>query len=200
MLETVVTDVAQQFLQSWDFHDARTAERFERIIGEETVAGVATDFSMHIVRGKPRKAHGASLYAPHAGAKGVFFPYRARDDLLKMHLYFVEEMFGQVAAVETHGLVRIVSVVVVPVEQSAWRFRRELQRMHGKHPAHIHFAGAREQRIAHHAHHCARHNTKIFFERGPALHRGAPSSVIYKVATTGVIHFSCGTAGPKVWR
>ena len=79
MLETVVTDVAQQFLQSWDFHDARAAERFEWIIGEATAAGVAADFSMHIVGGKPRKAHAASLYAPHAGAKGVFFPYRARD-------------------------------------------------------------------------------------------------------------------------
>src|SRR5258708_28071365 len=42
-----------------------------------------------------------------------------------MHLYFVEEMFGQVAGVETHGLVGIVPVVV-PVEQSAWRFRPEL--------------------------------------------------------------------------
>jgi hypothetical protein len=77
VLETVVTDVAQQFLQSWDFHDAHGAERFEWIVSEATAAGVAADFSMHIVRGKPRKARAASLYPPHAGAKGVLLPYRA---------------------------------------------------------------------------------------------------------------------------
>jgi hypothetical protein len=64
MLETVVTDAAQQFLQPWDFHDARAAERFGWMVSEATTARVAADFSMHIVRGKLRKAHGASLARP----------------------------------------------------------------------------------------------------------------------------------------
>ena len=79
-------------------------------------------------------------------------------------------MLGQVGAVEAHRLVGISSVIIVPVEQRRRRFRRQSQSMHAEHAADIHFAGARKQAVAHHAHHRARHDAEILFDRSPALH------------------------------
>jgi hypothetical protein len=71
---------------------------------------------------------------------------------------------------EADRLVGIVAVVVVPVEQRAGRFRGQLQGVHADHAADIHFAGARHQVVAHHAHHRAGHHAEVLFERRPALH------------------------------
>ena len=109
-------------------------------------------------------------------------------------------MLRQIAAVEAHGLVRIVAVVVVPVEQRARRSRSQRQHVHAEHAAHIHLARARQQRIAHHAHDRARHDAEILFQRRPALHRTdrarplsssthpstAPSFAIFSSAACGI--------------
>ena len=80
-------------------------------------------------------------------------------------------MLRQIRAVEANRLVRIGSVIIVPIEQRRRRAGCELQCVHAEHTADIDLAGARQQFIAHHAHHRAWHHTQIFFDRSPALHR-----------------------------
>ena len=72
---------------------------------------------------------------------------------------------------EAHRLVRIVAVIVVPVEQRARRLRGQLQRVHAHHAAPHPLRRRWNQVLAHHAHHRARHHAEIFFQRSPALHR-----------------------------
>lgn len=93
VFEALLADVAQKLLQIRDFDDASAAESFERIVGEASAADVAADSSVGIVGGKPRKTHGAGLDASHAGAKRIVLAYRARNDLLKIHLHIFEKMF-----------------------------------------------------------------------------------------------------------
>ena len=111
------------------------------------------------------------LDAAHAGAEGVLLADGSGDDGLKIHDDVAEEMLRQVGAVEADGLVRVVAVVVVPVEQRARCFRSECQRVHAQGPDDIHFTGAENQVLAHHAHNRAGHHAEVFFERGPALDR-----------------------------
>src|SRR4029077_7399125 len=106
----------KKLLQSGDLHHARTAERLEGIVRKSSAPGIAADFSVDIVSGKPRKAHGTGLDTSNARAKRIRAATRACNYLLEIHLHFFEKVFWQVAAMETHGLVGIVSVIVVPVE------------------------------------------------------------------------------------
>ena len=78
-------------------------------------------------------------------------------------------MLGKIAAVKTDGLVGIIRVVVIPVEQRTGSFGSQLQCVHTHHSGDIDFAGAGHPFVAHHAHHRAGHDSEVFFERSPAL-------------------------------
>ena len=169
VLEAVFADVAQQALQVGDADYAGAAEGVERIVGEFAFADVAADLAFAVVGGEAGEAHGPGFDQAHAGAVSVFAAHGAGDDLLEIHLDGFEEMLGQIAAVEADGLIGIVAVVVVPIEQGAGSFGCELQRVHADDAGDIHFAGARHQVLAHHAHDGAGNDAEVFFERGPAL-------------------------------
>ena len=153
-----------------NLHHAGAAERRQRIVGELALADVAIDGAFQIVGGEAREAHRAGLHQAFAGAVGVLAADGAGDDLLEIHLDALEEVLRQVAAVEADGLVGIVAVVVVPVEQGAGSFAGQLQGVHADHAADIDFAGARHQVLAHHAHDGAGHHAEELLERGPALY------------------------------
>src|SRR5690348_3119954 len=123
VLEPLLANVAQQMLHSRNFNDACAAEGFERIVRELPIPHIAAYFPGVIVGGKAGVAHGAGFHAAYAGAEGIFFPHGASDDRLKIHVHVGEEMLGQVAAVETDGLIRIATVVVIPIEQRTRRAR-----------------------------------------------------------------------------
>lgn len=63
MLEAVLADVTEKFLEMRDFYHAGAAEGFERIVGEFALADVAGTFSGEIVGGEARETHGAALDA-----------------------------------------------------------------------------------------------------------------------------------------
>ncbi len=86
--------------------------------------------------------------------------HRARNDFLEVHLHRAEKVLGEVGAMEADGLVRIVTVVIVPVEQCRRRLASQWQRIHAEHAADVHFAGARHQFVAHHAHDGAGHDAE----------------------------------------
>src|SRR5579863_8149710 len=106
MFETVLADIAQQFLHSGNTHHARAAEGLERIARELAFTHITADGSPAVVGRETRVAHGAALHAAHAGAKSIFPPNCARDDLLEVHFDILEEMLRQIAAMEADGLVR----------------------------------------------------------------------------------------------
>ena len=93
VFESSFADVVKEVLRTRDFDDARAAKGFKGIVSESSAAGVTADSAVHVVGRKPSETHGAGLDAPRAGAKGIFLAYRARDDLLKIHLHISEEMF-----------------------------------------------------------------------------------------------------------
>ncbi len=160
----------EQLLQLRNLRHARAAEGFERIVGEAARARVAANHAAPIVGGVARKAHRARLHAAHAGAEGVFLAHRAGNDLLVIHPHIFEEVLGQVGAVEADALVGMAAVVVVPVEQRRRCPAGQRQHIHAQRAGHVHFAGRRNQVVAHHAHDGAGHHAEELFHRGPALH------------------------------
>ena len=83
---------------------------------------------------------------------GVLLADGARDDELVVHLHaFVEEVLGQVGAVEADGLVGVVAVVVVPVEQRGGRLAGERERVHAERAEDVDLAGGGDEVLAHHA-------------------------------------------------
>src|ERR1051326_518679 len=130
MLETLLANIAQQFLKLGDAHNARAAEGLQRIIGNLAFADITANDPFAVARRETRETHRTRLHQPDAGPVGILLAHRAGDDLLKIHLHAAEEMLGKVAAVEADSLVRILAVIIVPIEQSAGSLRSKLQCMH----------------------------------------------------------------------
>jgi hypothetical protein len=141
MLESLAADVLQQLLQLGNLGHARAAEGGQRIVGELARSDIAADYTATIVGRVARIAHRAALDAAHAGAEGVFLAHGAGNDLLEVHLDFVEEVLGQVGAVEADALIGMAAVVVVPVEQRGRRAGGQRQHVHAERAGYIHFAG-----------------------------------------------------------
>src|SRR5947208_12296893 len=180
MFEPAFADVAEQLLQWTTMHDAGAAKGLERIVGKISFADVAANFSFTIVGRDADKTHRTGLDSAHAGAKSVFLADSTGDDLLKVHAHILEKVLGKIAAVKTDSFVGIVCVIVIPVEQRAGSLGSQAQRVHANYADNIDFAGAGHAFVAHHAHHGAGDDTKIFFQRSPALN-GADDHV-------GVLH------------
>src|SRR5207302_9881236 len=83
---------------------------------------------------------------------------------------FFKEAHGQVTAMEADALVRILAVIIIPVEQRAWRSRSECQSVHAQCATDVQFAGAGHEVVAHRAHDGARYDTKEFLQCRPALY------------------------------
>jgi hypothetical protein len=82
--------------------------------------------------------------------------------------------------VEDNAFVRVVAVVVVPVEQRRRLLRRCLQDVHAEQPRNVGFARARQERFGHHAHQRAGHDPVELLEGGPALDgRGAERLLVH---------------------
>src|SRR6266850_3020512 len=159
VFKAVFADVVEQFLHVRNLDDPGSAKCFQRVVGEAPVSDIAAYLARKIVGGKTREGHGSGLHTPDARAKSVLFTDSSSNDGLEIHLHILEKMLGQVAAVKTNRFVGIAAVIVVPVEERTWRARGQLQNVHAEHTAHIHFAGAGEQRVTHHAHYRARYDS-----------------------------------------
>src|SRR5216684_3349561 len=161
MFEPAFTNKAKKFLQVGNVHDTGAAKSLERIIGEGSFADIAADFSFTIIRRDAGKAHRTGFNSSHARSKRVLLTHCSGDDLLEIHAYILEEMLRKIAAVKTDGLVGIIGVVVIPVEQRTGSFGSQLQRVHAHNAGNIDFAGAGHALVAHHAHHRAGHDSGI---------------------------------------
>ncbi len=73
---------------------------------------------------------------------------------------------------EEHALIGVFAVVVVPIHQSGRFFRRHGEGIHGNRAGYVHFAGGRQQFVAHHAHQRAGVDAQILLNGIPALQRG----------------------------
>src|SRR5580704_487969 len=116
MFETLMTDELEQPLQLRNLRHARAAEGLEGIVGELAWPGIAANDAAAIVGGVPCKGHRSGFHFAHAGAESVLLTHGAGNDLLVVHPDILEEMFGQVGAMEADALVGIAAVIVVPVE------------------------------------------------------------------------------------
>jgi hypothetical protein len=92
---------------------------FERVVGELAFAHIAANGAVAIVGREARETHRTRLHAAHARSVSVLAAHRAGDDLLEVHAAFLEEVLGEIAAMEADGLVRVFAVIVVPIEQGA---------------------------------------------------------------------------------
>src|SRR5208283_6234007 len=100
MLESVLANVMQQFLQPGNLHNAHAAKSIQRIVGEVALTDIAANHSRGIVGREARKAHGTSLHPAHDRTECVVLAHRPGNDLLKIHAEVLEEMLGQVAAMK----------------------------------------------------------------------------------------------------
>src|ERR1035441_5608911 len=99
--------------------------------GERALADVTANGAAEVVGGEAGEAHGAGLDGAVQRAVGILLAHRTRDDELVVHLHtFLEEVFGQVGTVEADGLVGVVAVVVVPVENGGGRLAGQGERVH----------------------------------------------------------------------
>src|SRR5271154_4280288 len=113
MLKSVLADVMQQLLQLVNLDHANSAESIQRIVGKRALAYIPANHASGVVGREARKAHRPRLHSADHRSERVVLAHGSGDDLLEIHAHILEEMLGQVAAMEADGLVRIVSIVIV---------------------------------------------------------------------------------------
>src|ERR1700761_523286 len=85
MFKALLADEAKQFLEPWNSGYPGASEGFEWIVGEFSLAYIASDLAVEVVGGESDVGHGAGFDAADAGAKGVLLAYRSGDDRLEVH-------------------------------------------------------------------------------------------------------------------
>ena len=98
--------------------------------------------------------------------------------------------------------VRVVAVIVVPVDDGAGCSGREGEDVHGDHPHHVRLAGAGQQIVGHHAHQRTGHHPEKFFHRRPTLNRGSRQLVgrhpiVHHGAELGHLQERCRRNAPR---
>ena len=156
-------------MQASSPHHPVAAETLGSVVRRFALADVSAHATVQVVGRGAAERDGASLQFAHDRAKRILLAHRPGDDLLEVHFEIFEEILGQVRAVEDHTLIRIVAVVVVPIDDGAGRAGGELQDVHADHADHVGLAGAGQEAVGHHAHQRARNDAKKFLHGRPAL-------------------------------
>src|SRR5882762_5939139 len=130
MLESALTDVAQQLLHVWYLDHPGATEGVQRIVGEPSLAQVPAHRAGGIFGRKAGEAHCLRLDETDTGSECVLLTHRAGNDFLKIDHHRAEEVLGKVRAVEADRLVRVRSVIVIPVEKGRGSSRSKSQSVH----------------------------------------------------------------------
>src|ERR1700730_8678868 len=109
-----------ELLETGNFDYGSTAERIQRIIDEFTIADIGTDYTIAVIGGNSGITKGTSRSTAGDCAIGVFCSQRSRQNFGICHLDVREKTLGPVTTVKQDTLVRVIAVVVVPIDQSAW--------------------------------------------------------------------------------
>jgi len=117
MLETTAADEAHQSLQIRHFDDGAIAESLDRIVRELAFADVGGDAAVAIVGGDATERDRPAGCAAGKRAPGVLLTERGAEDRRRADLDVRQKRLRPVPAVEEHALVRVVAVVVVPVDE-----------------------------------------------------------------------------------
>jgi hypothetical protein len=89
---------------------------------------------MEIVSGHSAKSERAALEPPNSLSESILFPNPSGDDLVEIHPELCKKVLRQVRTLENDGLVRVVTVVVVPIHDGARRPGSELKDVHATIP------------------------------------------------------------------
>src|SRR6202451_3885568 len=125
MLKSVLANIVEKFLQMRNLHHAHSAKGIQSVAGKFTFPHITANPPRRVIGGEARVTHRSGLHAAYHGAECIFLAHGPGNDLLKIHWEVLEKMLRQIAAMETHSLVGIVAVIVIPVEQGAGSLRRQ---------------------------------------------------------------------------
>ena len=116
MLKTLAANIAHQSLQILDFHHRPAAESIQRIIHKLPVAHIAANDSMAVIRGDSRIAKGTLRSPPGYGSVGILRAQSGGKYFRVGHLHLTKKAFCPIAAMEHHALIRVIAVVVIPID------------------------------------------------------------------------------------
>ena len=114
------------------------------VVGDLPVPDAAHDPALLVVRGEAGPRHGPGLQGPVQGAEAGVMRVALDGHGVEAGLGLLHEGEGRVAAVEENELVRVLPVVVVPVEEGRGAAAGELQRVHRDRAHDVHLAGGGE--------------------------------------------------------
>ena len=126
MLESVAADEPHQFLQLGNVHDGTGAECRKRIVGETSLSDVRPDAAVVIVGRNTPESDRPLRRTTGEGAIRVLLAERRAQDRSRGDGDIRQERLCPVAAVEEDALVRVVAVIVVPIDERARPAGRQL--------------------------------------------------------------------------
>src|SRR5258708_1344946 len=92
VFKSAFANKAHQVLHSGNFYDACASERAQWVVGESSLAHIATHLARGVVSGDTSKTHGLGFDQSHTRTKRIFLADGSGDDLLEVHLYRAEKM------------------------------------------------------------------------------------------------------------
>ena len=126
VLKAGLTDILHERLQVRDFHNAVAAKSFEFVVCEFALAGINTYDTGWVIGGGSAKSGFIRSNPADYCTICIFFTNRTSDDFLVIHLCALEKRFWQIAAMEKYTFIRIIAIIVVPIQQRTRRTAGQL--------------------------------------------------------------------------
>src|SRR5215471_9997305 len=118
VFETLLADNFQEFLEARHLDNGAAAKGIQRVVNKLAVPCVGTDHAIAIIRRDPRIAEGTRRGTTRNGSISIFRAERRCEYFRIGHLDVSKKALGPVAAVKEDALVRVVSVIVIPIHKS----------------------------------------------------------------------------------
>src|ERR1700730_4008291 len=116
VLKTVPAHKTHQSLQIFDLHYCAAPKSVQRIIYKSSVTDIRSDDAMAVVRGDAGIAERAHRGPAGNGAVSIVCSKRRREDFRIGHFHLAKKTLRPIAAMEQYALVRVIPVVVVPID------------------------------------------------------------------------------------
>src|SRR5690554_5599140 len=120
VFKTVFTYVVKKSLETRNLNHTITAKGMQGVIGDLPFPDISPDLTLKVIRGNPAVSGISRLNPSHQCSVGILFAHSSGDNRLIVHDRFMpENILRQIATVKDYAFVWIITVVVIPIQQSA---------------------------------------------------------------------------------
>src|SRR6185437_9494349 len=127
VFESIAADASHELLQAGHPHDSPGSKGIERIVSKLSLSDIGSDHACSVIRADSAECDGPGRRAPLERADSILFTENGPKNGCRSNPNVRKEVFRPVAAMEEHAPIRIIAIVIIPIDEGARPSARKLQ-------------------------------------------------------------------------